>query len=796
MTTSNSEDGIGGTVNRNEDHRVLTGNSTGTDDYPAPDALHVQFLRSEKAHTRFTIDASDARSHSDVVAVYTAGDIEASETPTPEPFPVYGAPMEGVPYPDDAYLQRHIAAEKARYHGEIIGVVVATDKWAARDALDDIDVTYDELDPVMTTQAALADDAPVIHDSVSNNVVFEGASGDQKQTQANFEAAAYTATLEKGPQRVSPCPLEPRAVVATHDESMDALEFVATTQIPHGYRRLLSQMLGHPEHKMDVTVPDMGGGFGSRQHPYPADVLVGWCALELSDTVRWRATRTENQLVENDGRGYDGTWEIALSEAGDIMALRANISYDLGAWIARGACGLAQPGNHVLPGQYDIPAAYSHVTGVVTNKARVDAYRGITGTDMIMMLERLVNRAAKKAGMDPADVRRRNFIDPDQFPYENVMGTVYDSGDYARNFEVGLNAVDYDAVQQTKTDCRAEGRYIGVGLCCYVEGAALGPCGELDIATWGYGRVQVHPTGEVTVRSGGANHGQGHETSLAQLVTTELGIPFDDITVVENSTKEVSDGVGTFASRTAALCGSAITKSCHKIVEKGRQIAAYKLGIPVDDVTFYDGAFHGESGSEEPLTLQKIAEMAHLGGALPDELEPGLDEQTYFDPEMRTWSFGTHIAVVELDPDTGAIEFHDYVAIPDCGVQLNPDIVEGQVVGGIAQGIGQTLYEDVEYSSDGKLLSAALRDETLGSSGGYTLPKAEHLPEITVTSTETPSPHTPHGVKGGGESGTIAAPGAVMNAIEDALEPFDTEPMTPPVTPEKVWKAMAEERSE
>lgn len=792
MTTANSDAGIGASVARTEDASVLTGESEGTDDVPVPDALHIQFLRSEKAHARFSVDASGARAREDVVAVYTAADIEGSETPSPKPFSLYAAPMAGVDYPDDAYLQRSIAREKARYQGEILGVVVATDRRAARDAIDDIDVSYDVLEPVVTAADALAADAPVLHDGVSDNVVFEGASGDAARTRANFERAAYTVELEKGPQRVSPCPLEPRAAVASHDASTGTLEFVATTQIPHGYRRLLSQMLDHPAHKMDVTVPDMGGGFGARQHPYPADVLVGWCALDLGETVKWRATRTENQLVENDGRGYEGTWEIALGEDGDILGLRADIRYDLGAWIARGACGLAQSGNSVMTGQYDVPAVYSHVTGVVTNKARVDAYRGVTETPMLLMLERLVDRVAKKAGLDPATIRRRNFVAPEQFPYENATGAVYDSGDYERNFEKGLDAVDYEAVQARKRDLREEGRYLGVGLCSWVEGAALGPCGELDVPTWGYGRVQVHPTGEVTVYSGGANHGQGHETSLAQIAATELGVPFDDVAVVENSTTTVTDGVGTFASRTAALCGGAITESCRKLVEKGRRVAAHELAVPVDEVTFSEGAFRHSGEAERSLEFAAVAAQAHMGAALPDELEPGLEAATYFDPATRTWSFGTHIAVVELEPETGDIEFHDYVATEDCGVQLNPAIVEGQIVGGIAQGLGQTLYEDVEYSSEGELLSGALRDETLGSSGGYTLPKAEHMPEITVVSTETPSPHTPHGAKGMGESGAIAAPGAIVNAIEDALEPFDTEPMTLPITPEQIWRATSD----
>lgn len=791
MPPEQSTPGIGSRVSRNEDARVLAGNSVGTDDIPVTEAAHIQFIRSEHAHATFQINATEAMSHPDVVDIFTASDIEESTTPTPEPFSLYAAPMEGVEYPDDAFLQQSIATEKVRYHGEIIGIIVATDRQSARDALDSVSVEYEPHEPVVGAEEAVADESPVIHESADSNIVFEGASGDKAQTEENFERAAYTAELQKAPQRVSPCPLEPRSVVASYDEAMDTLEFVATTQIPHGYRRLLSQMLDHPEHRVDVTVPDMGGGFGSRQHPYPADVLVGWCALELSQTIKWRATRTENQLVENDGRGYEGTWEIALAEDGEILALRADILYDLGAWVARGACGLAQSGNSVMTGQYDIEAAYSHVTGVVTNTARIDAYRGVTETPMLMMLERLVSKVAKKAGLDPATVRRRNFVDPEAFPYENATGAVYDSGDYSRNFGVALETADYETLKRKKQTLREDDRYLGIGLSCWIEGAALGPCGELDVATWGYGRVRVHPTGEVTVYAGGANHGQGHETSLAQIAATELNVPFEDVSVVENSTKEVTEGVGTFASRTAALCGGAIVESCRKLLQKATDVVAYETGVDTDAVTYKNGTFRVEESRS--LSFAEVAEQAHLGAALPEEMEPGLEAQTYFDPETRTWSFGTHIAVVEVDPNTGELTFHEYVATEDCGVQINPDIVEGQVIGGIAQGIGQTLYEEVEYSDSGKLLSGALRTERLGSSGGYTLPKAAHMPEITLASTETPSPHTPHGAKGVGESGAIAAPGAIVNAVEDALEPFDPDPMTPPISTEDIWRAASEE---
>ncbi len=778
---------IGDRTPRTEDARVLLGDATGTDDISLPNQLHVTFIRSEKAHAYFTIDATAAADIDGVVAVFTPEDVAEATTPTPSRFSLYSAPMKGVPYPDEAFLQKALPEKKARYQGEVIGIVVAESQRIARDAVDEVDVSYEELEPVMTAEDALNPDAPALYESVGENIVFEGATGNKAETEAQFEKAAYTAELEKGPQKVAPCPLEPRAAIASYDASSDRLEFIATTQIPHAYRRLMGQMLDHPEHKIEVTAPDMGGGFGTRQHPYPSDVLVGWCALELQRPIKWRASRTENQLVENNGRGYEGTWEIALSENGAILGLRADIRYDLGASIARGACGLAQSGNSVMAGMYDIPAVYSHVTGVVTNTARTDAYRGVTETPMLMMLERLVTRVAKKAGMDPATVRQRNFVDPEAFPYESVTGAVYDSGDYPRNFDLALETANYEAVQKRKERLRAEGRYLGVGISCWVEAAALGPAGQLDVPSWGYGSVQVHPTGAVTVYSGGSNHGQGHETSLAQIAADELSVPFDDVRVKENSTKEVPDGAGTYASRTAALCGGAIAKSCRKIIQKGCAVAAHELGVSVDKITYTDGTFRSPKHS---LTFAEVAAQAHMGADIPAKMEPGLEAQTYFDPKTRTWSFGVHIAVVEIDPDTGEIEFHDYVATEDCGVQINPDIVTGQIIGGIAQGIGQTLYETVEYDDEGNLRSGTLRDETLGSSGGYTLPKAAHMPDIRIEHTTTPSPHTPHGAKGMGESGAIGAPGAVVNAIEDALEPFDPAPMTPPITPEKVWTAV------
>jgi carbon-monoxide dehydrogenase large subunit len=788
--SDSSEPGIGSEISRREDARVLLGESKGTDDIELSDPLHVQFIRSEKAHAEFSIDAAEAREMSGVVSVFTPSDMEASETPTPRPFTLFSAPMAGVDYPDEALWQRCIATKKAHYHGEILGIVVAETRRIARDALAAVRVTYDVLEPAVTPEEALADDAPVIHEAAPDNVFFAGGQGDEAAVSEAFERAAHTAELRKDPQRLSPSPLEPRSAVGRYDTGTGHLDFIATTQIPHAYRRLMARMLAYPEHQIDVTVPDMGGGFGARQHPYPADALVGWCAIELEETVKWRATRTENQLVENDGRGYEGTWEIAMDEDGDVLGLRADINYDLGAWVARGAASLAEAGNLLMTGLYDIPAAYSHVTGVVTNTARIDAYRGVSAVPMILMLERLVSKVAKQADMDPATVRKRNFVEPDQFPYEAAGGARYDSGEYERNFDLGLEAVDYQSLREKQATLRDEGRYLGIGFSCWTEVAGLGPCGHIDIASWGYGSVQVHPTGEVTVYCGGSNHGQGHETSLAQVAADTLEVPYEEVRVVENSTKEVNEGVGTYASRTAALGGGAVAKSCEKLIEKGSSVAAHEFDVPVEAVTYETGTFsHG--GSDAPtLSFSEMAMKIHRGQNIPAEMEPGLEEQTYYDPENCTWPFGTHIAVVEVDPETGEFEFHDYVATEDCGVQINPTIVEGQVIGGVAQGLGQALYEDVEYDEDGTLLSGSFRTERVGSRGGYTLPKAEHMPEVTTRSTETPSPHTPHGAKGMGESGAIAAPGAILNAVEDAIEPFDPEPMTPPISSEKIWRAI------
>jgi carbon-monoxide dehydrogenase large subunit len=779
--TSGAEEGIGASVPRKEDPAALTGRAEFTDDVDVPEVAYVSFVRSQYAHATVEgIDASAAEARDDVVDVFTAADIRDADGEPLGRIPLRAPPFPDAPYPPEEIWQPAIVAEKVRHQGEILAVVVATDRYGAADAADLVDVSYDTLDPVVDPRESVAEGAPTIHEACPDNVAFEGATGDGEAVEAAFEAADHTVSLDKTNQRLAPLPLEPRAVVAEHDESSDKLTFRPTTQIPHAYRRLLADILPHPENRIDVVAPEMGGGFGARQHPYPEDILVGWVAKRVDRPVKWRATRVENQESENDGRGYDGSWELAVDDDGQIQAIRADILYDLGAWIARASPALSTYTFDLLTGQYDIPAAHCRITGVLTNTARVDAYRGVTETDPILMLERLVEMAAREVGLDPAELRRRNLVPEDAFPYyESATGATFDSGDYEKVLDMALENSDYEAVRERQERLREEGRYLGVGIACWIEKTGLGTTDEANEPTWGYGRIQVHPDGEVTVAVGGSNHGQGHETTMAQIAADELHVALDDIEVVQNDTTRVPEGVGTYASRTAPVEGGAVARAAEKVLDKCRRVAAYNLGVDAESVEFVDGEFRTAAG--DSMSFEEASHTAYLGGDVPEDVEPGVEAHAYYDPEGRVWPFGTHVVVVEVDPESGEVEFEDYVIVEDCGQQINPLVVEGQIHGGTAQGIGQALYEDVQYDENGNLVTASLMD--------YTVPKATHVPEMDVDHTVTLSPHNPNGIKGMGESGSIAAPGAVVNAIDDALGPLEADPLELPATAERIWRA-------
>ena len=776
-----NQEGIGSSIPRREDESSLIGRAQFTDDLKEPDMLFASFVRSEYAHAEILdIDVSDATKQNDVTAVYTANDVGSTNCDTSlGRIPLRAPPFPDASYPPEEIYQSAIAENKVRHEGEIIAIVLGSDRYGVAAAAEKVEIEYSRKECVIDPVEAISDDAPTIHNACPDNQAFQGTIGSKSDVDEAFNNAAYTVNIDKPNQRLAPFPLEPRGVLADYDPSTEHLTFRPTTQIPHAYRRLLSQVLSHPENKIDVVAPSMGGGFGARQHPYPEDILVGWCAMEIGQPVKWRSTRTENQKSENDGRGYDGTWEMAVDQQGNVLALRSDILYDVGAWVARASPALSQHSFDVMTGQYDIPAAFSRITGVLTNTSRVDAYRGVTETDPIMMLERLLDAAARKVGIDPAEIRRKNLVSEDKFPqYETATGAVFDSGDYETTFDIALDNAGYDDWREEQEHLREKGRYIGIGIGNWIEKAGLGPSGTTDEPTWGYSNIQIHPNGEATVAVGSSNHGQGHETTMSQIAADYLDIPIENIEVVENETTQVAQGVGTYAARTAAVDGSAVAQAAQKIINKCRRTAAHILNVKLSEIEYSDREFTVRSATES-LTYDEVIRKTILGGDLPGDIEPGLEVSAYYDPEELTWPFGTHIAVVEIDPDSGDIEFKDYIIVEDCGVQINPLVVEGQIHGGTAQGIGQALYENVKYDENGNLSTCSAQD--------YALPRATDIPKMSTDHTVTPASHNPNGAKGMGESGTIAAPPAILNAIDDAIRPFDTDPITPPATPEKIW---------
>jgi carbon-monoxide dehydrogenase large subunit len=771
------EEGIGSDRERVEDRRLLLGEAKYTDDIDVPGAAHVAFVRSQYASARFEVDTSAAAGMEGVDAVVTAGTLAESELPTPNRIPIIPGP--GIETAD--HLNRTVIAEDVvRHQGEPVAAVIAEDRYVARDAAAAVDVTYDRLDPAVEPEDALATDAPAVHEDTPDNVAFEYETGDREAVEAAIEDAAHVAEVEIGNQRIVQNPIEPRAAIAAFDAGTDRLEVRSTTQIPHKLRRDLAATLSYPESKIDVVAPEMGGGFGSRCVPYSEEALVAWTAMHLERPVRWQGTRTGNYASDVQGRGVITEGTLAVDEAGHIQALSIDLVDDMGAYLSAFAPGIAVTCTNVMTGQYDVPVVHYSAKGVMTNTTPSDAYRGVIETELIHTLERLVDRAARESGVDPAEIRRRNFVPADAFPYETATGASYDSGDYEPALQKALDAVDYADLRERQAELRQQGRYLGIGIGAWIEKCGFG-CGGA-VQSWEYSNLQVHPDGDVSVFAGTSNHGQGHETTYAQVVADKLGVAVDDVEIVEDDTTRVRDGVGTFASRCAITAGGSIGASADKVIDKGRELAAHRLESDPEDVVFEDGEFHVAGAPGRAIGLAEVAEDAHVGHELPEGMEPGLEATSYFDPDDYSFPFGVQLAVVEVDPETGDVEFERFVSIDDCGVQINPKIVEGQVHGGTAQGIGQALYEGVNYDDNGTL--------TTGSHLDYSVPKAEHVPHMETDETVTPSPRNPMGVKGVGESGAVGGLAATVNAVHDALAPFDVDPMTPPLTEQTIWEAV------
>ena len=775
------EDVLGSAIKRREDPSLITGRAEYTDDIQRPNMAHMAVTRSQYGHATIeSIDTSEAEAMDGVIAVYTADDFDV-----PGELPV-GWLLDSLRTPAHPIL----ASDRVRYQGDAVAVVVADDRYIAGEAADAVDVDYDRLDAVTDPDEALEDDAPVLHESEGDNVALDWELGDAKRTDAAFEDAATVVEADLHNQYLIPNAMEPRATVAEYNGGSNELTVNMTSQNPHLHRLLMSGVIDHPENKLHIRAPDVGGGFGSKIHHYADEALTALCARDLERPVKWVATRTETYETDALGRGHVTHAKMALDEDGHITGFDVDTKASLGAYLSTFAPAVpTYLYGTLLSGQYDIPAIHVGVKGAFTNVPPVDAYRGAGRPEASYVIERMMTLAAREIDEDPAEFRRKNFVGSDDFPYQTQVAVEYDSGDYEKTLDEALDVLDYDELRERQEKLREEGRYIGVGLSAYIEACGLAPselAGQLgaQAGLWESSLVRMQSSGTVTAYCGTSGHGQGHGTTYAQIIADELGVPYDDVEIIEGDTDEVPQGMGTYGSRSAAVGGSSLATSAGKIVEKARKIAAHQFEADVDDVEFENGEFQLVGAPDKSVSIQEIAGQAYLAHDIPDDMEPGLEATSFYDPENFTFPFGLHACVVEVDPDSGEIDIERYVAVDDVGNQINPKIVEGQVHGGVAQGLGQALYEGAVYDDNGTLMTGSMQD--------YTVPKAEHIPEIETRSTVTPCPHNPLGVKGVGEAGTIAAPQALVNAVTDALQPFNVDDIEMPLTPERVWRAIEE----
>jgi len=764
---------VGAKVKRREDPRLIRGLGQYVDDINLPDTLHVAILRSPYAHAKIkSLETDSARQHPGVVAVVTGAEIK-DQVGT---LPVSGG-NETLRVPKHYVL----AVDKVCYVGEGVVAVVAEDRYTARDALDLIRVEYDPLPVVTDPEKALAPDSPVIHSEWPDNVAFRSEQKQGNLTKA-FKEAHKIVKQRLVHQRLAPIAIESRGVVARYLAAEKELTVWSSTQIPHMLKSNLAQMLKLTENQVRVVAPEVGGGFGSKLNVYAEEGLVAHLSLKLNRPVKWSEGRSENFQATIHGRGQVGEVEAAVKKDGTILGLRYKVIADIGAYHQLFTPAIPPFTGLMLSGCYKIPAISMELTAAFTNKMSTDAYRGAGRPEATYVIERMVDRIAQELKIDPVKVRRKNFPKPAEFPFKTATGLAYDSGNYPLALSKALKLAGYEKLRRDQKRLRSRGRYLGIGLSTYVEICAMGPKGM-----WEYGKVQVEPNGKVTVLSGASPHGQGQETSFAQIVADELGVELDDITVIHGDTATVPKGIGTFGSRATAVGGIAVYQSAQKVKERAREIASHLLEVDPDDLNFAEGRFSVKGVPKRGFTIQQIAQEAHLAKNLPKGMESGLAADSQFEPSNFTFPFGTHICVVEVEPQTGRIEIKKYVAVDDCGKVINPLLVDGQIQGGIVQGMGQALFEEVIYDENGQLLTGSLMN--------YALPRAADLPHLNLTRTETPTPVNPLGIKGIGEAGTIGSTPAVVNAVVDALAPFGVTHIDMPLTPQKIWSLCQETKA-
>ncbi len=777
-------EGIGASVRRKEDHRFLSGNGNYTDDINRPGQLYAVIRRADRPHARLLgIDTTAAAAAPGVVAVYTGADMQADGIGgVPCGWQVHnkdGSPMAEPPHPV-------LATGKVRHVGDPVAVVIAASKQEAKNAAELLVVDYDDMPGIASVRDAVAPGAPLVHDEVPGNVCFDWHIGDKAIVDQAFAHAAHVVELDLTNNRLVPNAMEPRAAIGEFDRSSGEFTLYTTSQNPHVIRLLMGAFVLHiPEHKLRVVAPDVGGGFGSKIYHYAEEAIVTWAAGKLHRPVKWTCDRSEAFMSDAHGRDHYSKAAMALDAQGKFLALRVSTLANMGAYLSTFAPAIpTYLSATLLAGVYTTPAIYAEVKAVFTHTVPVDAYRGAGRPESSYLLERLVDVIAHDTGLDRVAIRRLNFIPRDAFPYQTPVALQYDSGDYQATLKAALAASDWDGFPARRRAAAARGKLRGIGMSTYVEACGIAPSklvGQLGARAGLYevANIRVHPTGSVTVFTGTHSHGQGHETTFAQLVSDQLGVPVDLVDVVHGDTAKIPFGMGTYGSRSLAVGGSAMVKAMDKVIAKGKKIAAHLMEASVEDIEFKDGRF-SVAGTDKSKALAEISLAAYVPHNYPiEELEPGLDETAFYDPKNFTFPGGCHICEVEIDRDTGTVEVVNMVAVDDVGRVINPMIVEGQVQGGLAQGIGQALMENAIYDSEAQLVTGSFMD--------YQMPRAHDFPPMITSTENTLCTHNPLGSKGVGETGAIGCPPAVINAVVDALSEYGVRHLDMPATPQKIW---------
>jgi aerobic carbon-monoxide dehydrogenase large subunit len=790
LTTRPNYQGIGAPLRRVEDRRFLLGRGRFVADIELPGALHCVLVRSPHAHANIRkIDTAAAAASPGVAAVFTGSDMAADGVLPMRPLWVIrsrdGSEMAQPP-------RYALARGTVRHVGEPVVAVIGETREAATDAAERVVIDYEALPAVTDVRAAQASGAPRLHEAAPGNVCFRWARGDEAAVRAALAAAPYKVAVDLVNNRLVGAALEPRALFATIEPATGRLTLTSATQAPHHIRKQVTEQLGMPESALRVISPDVGGGFGYKGKLYPEESLVVWAARRLSRPVRWVATRAESFLADNQARDHFTHAELALASDGRFLALRVETSAALGAYLSTFGANIPSAIYTALfAGGYRTPAIFVEVTGVFTNTTQTDAYRGAGRPEACYVLERLADRAAAKLGLDRAEIRRRNFIPPAAMPYKTPIGPTYDCGDFPKIFARVLDLADYAHFEKRRREATRRGKLRGIGLACYVESSGVAPsrfAGMLGARVGFYeaASLRVGPDGAIRAALGTHNHGQGHATTFAQIIASRLGVDVASIDVVEGDTGEVPQGTGTFGSRSIAIGGSALDRAAEKIVAKGRLIAAHLLEAAPGDIDFADGTFT-VAGTDRRISFADVAQAAYTAHNLPGEVEPGLQDTAVYDPPNFAFSNGAHVCELEIDPDTGRIDLIGLWAVDDVGTVINPLIVEGQIHGGLAQGLGQALLEHCAYDDGGQLVAGSFMD--------YAIARADDLPDFVTECDESqPCTHNPLGAKGCGEAGSIGSPAALVSAALDALGGLGVTDLEMPLTPEQVWRKIREAR--